>query len=76
MTPVIKMDLTFVYVVPSDVFLRGQLHAVPVLGTIITEWEGGRAIMEELLRQPAKMAAFVEKCAQIAEHLGFQVPLL
>ena len=49
------------------------MHGVAVLGTIITEWDAGRAIMEQLLRHPDKMAAFVEKCGQIAEHHGFQV---
>jgi hypothetical protein len=46
---------------------------VAVLGTIITEWEAGRAIMHQLLSHEDKMAAFIEKCAQIAEFHGFQV---
>jgi DUF917 family protein len=49
------------------------VHGVAVLGTIITEWEAGRAIMHQLLSHEDKMAAFVEKCAQIAEFHGFQV---
>jgi hypothetical protein len=49
------------------------VHGVAVLGTIITEWEAGRAIMHQLLSYEDKMAAFIEKCAQIAEFHGFQV---
>jgi hypothetical protein len=53
--------------------LPTQVHGVAVLGTIITEWEAGRAIMHLLLSHEDKMAAFIEKCAQIAEFHGFQV---
>jgi hypothetical protein len=49
------------------------VHGVAVLGTIITEWEAGRDIMHQLLSHEDKMAAFIEKCAQIAQFHGFQV---
>ena len=42
-----------------------------VLGTIITEWEPGRRLLEELLEDAAATATFVAKAVAIAAHHGF-----
>lgn len=66
----------FITIPPPGWVAAAQLHGVPVLGTIITEWEAGSAIMDQLLSHPDKMDAFVEKCGRIAEYHGFQGWLL
>lgn len=42
-----------------------------VLGTIITEWDAGKVLLESLLEDPAATATFVARCVDIAGHHGF-----
>jgi hypothetical protein len=42
-----------------------------VLGTIITEWAEGQALLESLLGNKAAAATFVANCIAIAQHHGF-----
>ena len=42
-----------------------------MLGTIITEWEPGRLLLEHLLEDAAATTTFVTKAVAIAAHHGF-----
>ena len=43
-----------------------------VLGTIITEWDEGKKICSEILRDANSIEAFVDKCVEISSALGFE----
>ena len=47
-------------------------NGVKVLGTIITEWDEGKRICSEILRDDSTVAAFVDKCVEISSSLGFE----
>jgi hypothetical protein len=46
-------------------------NGVKVLGTIITEFEQGKKICTDILGDSDSVTAFVDKCVDIAAHLGF-----
>jgi len=66
----------FITIPPTGWIVAAKTHGVKVLGTIITEWEDGKQILEEILRDESKIDAFVEKCSDIASFYGFQGWLL
>ena len=47
-------------------------HGVPVLGTVITEWEAGAAACTRLFGSPAAAEAAAARLAAIARHYGFE----
>ena len=47
-------------------------NGVKVLGTIITEWDEGKRICSEILRDSNTIKAFVDKCVEISSTLGFE----
>lgn len=61
----------FVTVPPPCWINAGHKHGCPVYGTIITEWEEGRALLEELLSSRAKMERSVQQLVNIALYYRF-----
>ncbi|KAL1348242.1 hypothetical protein HN51_024215 [Arachis hypogaea] len=51
-------------------------HAVKVLGTFLTEGEGGRDVCNELLSTKESAQIYAERLAELASHLGFDGWLL
>ncbi|XP_023324291.1 cytosolic endo-beta-N-acetylglucosaminidase isoform X2 [Eurytemora carolleeae] len=66
----------FITIPPPGWIRAAQLHGVAVLGTIITEWDEGKQILETIISDPVLLDVFVDKCGDIAEHHGFQGWLL
>jgi len=63
--------------IPPDGWISAaKMHGTTILGTIITEWDEGQAIMEELLGDEAKRNRFVSVCTDIAREKGFHGWLL
>lgn len=54
----------------------GHLHGVPVLGTLITEWDEGKAVWLEVLSDENKLTLFSSKLAEICYHYQFDGYLL
>ena len=51
-------------------------HGVTVLGTIITEWDAGKELLEKLLDSDENIEKFVQVAARICVHYGFHGWLL
>eukprot|EP00884_Botryococcus_braunii_P001998 jgi/Botrbrau1/1179/Bobra.0162s0062.1 len=56
---------------PSGWVDAGHRHGVPVLGTLITEWEAGSAACAEMFASPETADRNARQLARIASHLGF-----
>ena len=61
----------FVTIPPPCWINAGHRHGCPVYGTIITEAEAGRALLEELLSSQAKMERCVQQLVNIALYYRF-----
>jgi mannosyl-glycoprotein endo-beta-N-acetylglucosaminidase len=61
----------FVTIPPPCWVNAGHRHGCPVYGTIITEWDAGRELLEELLSSPAKMERSVQQLVNIALYYRF-----
>ena len=60
----------------NSIFCIHRKHGVKVLGTIITEWEAGRELMETLLVSDENIEKFIQVAARICAHYGFHGWLL
>ena len=66
----------FVTIPPPGWVAAARTHGVQMLGTIITEWDSGKAMLEEILSDDDKLNKFVNVCAKIASSHGFHGWLL
>ena len=66
----------FITIPPVGWIEAGHKNGVKVLGTIITEFDQGVKICNAIFQSKQTMRAFVEKCAAIADHVGFDGYLL
>ncbi|XP_046677910.1 cytosolic endo-beta-N-acetylglucosaminidase 1 [Homalodisca vitripennis] len=61
---------------PQGWLNAGHIHGVPVLGTLITEWDEGETIWRSILTDIEKVNLFSQKLAQICAHYKFDGYLL
>lgn len=61
----------FVTIPPPCWVNAGHRHGCPVYGTIITEWDAGRELLEELLSSRTKMERSVQQLVNIALYYRF-----
>ena len=61
---------------PPGWISAARTHGVQILGTIITEWDEGKAMLEEILSDAEKRDKFVRICVKIAATHGFHGWLL
>lgn len=66
----------FVTIPPPGWVAAARTHGVQILGTIITEWDSGKAMLEEILANDEKLDKFVDVCVKIASSHGFHGWLL
>jgi len=66
----------FVTIPPPGWVAAARTHGVQILGTIITEWDAGQAMLEEILSDGEKLRKFVDVCVKIASSHGFHGWLL
>jgi len=66
----------FVTIPPLGWISAGHKHGVPVLGTLITEWDAGANVWREILSSEENRNAFVEQCVKVALDMGFDGWLL
>lgn len=66
----------FLTIPPPGWVTAARLHGVQVLGTIITEWDTGQEMLEEILADNEKLNKFVNVCVKIAAIHGFHGWLL
>jgi len=66
----------FVTIPPPGWVAAARTHGVQILGTIITEWDDGKAMLEEILSDDKKLDRFVDVCVKIASRHGFHGWLL
>lgn len=66
----------FVTIPPPGWVAAARTHGVQMLGTIITEWDSGKAMLEEILSDAEKLNKFVNVCVKIASCHGFHGWLL
>ncbi|GAB6020425.1 hypothetical protein CHUAL_003120 [Chamberlinius hualienensis] len=65
---------SFLTIPPPGWIDSAHLHGVPVLGTLITESEGGANICRDLLagKDPYLIGNFIDKLVEIAQHYQFE----
>ncbi|XP_069697493.1 cytosolic endo-beta-N-acetylglucosaminidase isoform X4 [Periplaneta americana] len=69
---------TFIYfshqlvTIPPPVWINSaHLHGTKVLGTLITEWDDGKKIWEEILKSDSTVEDFVDSLVTICYNFGF-----
>lgn len=74
---------TFVYfshqlvTIPPPVWINSaHLHGTKVLGTLITEWNDGEKVWDEILKSDGAVEDFVDNLVAICCHFGFDGYLL
>ncbi|XP_067005805.2 cytosolic endo-beta-N-acetylglucosaminidase isoform X2 [Anabrus simplex] len=54
----------------------GHLHGVRVLGTLITEWDAGKAVWDQIFESDESLETFVNCLVNICKYVGFDGYLL
>ncbi len=61
----------FITIPPTGWIDVAHRHGVKVLGTLITEFDHGKKMWQQILASQKTMDKFVKRCTEIMEHVGF-----